>query len=259
MDETQKKYIDLIKLAEKQFQLIVSVRLACTLHTQPLTVPDLWIYGAYKLEGREIQLTCDSADEAAAFLEHTIVHSWSIYLLEAINSIIKNPREHDDINVVSAFEISRLIRNAYSHGPFLPKWSIDPDCRNKLFKISNVISLDTTNLEQVAVKWQHYGGFISFWNLSHWIRLNILKDEKEVCQDKPYFSSDIIQQGRMIIQKNSKIPPDAEHVPLKIKEIAGKHYAIVGSDSDGEYKIELNENKDNVKVYRDKLKMYICT
>jgi hypothetical protein len=88
------------------------------------------------------------------------------------------------------------------------------------------------------------------------VRKNILKD-RDKKKHRVYTPSGITQQGRLMIQKRNEIPTDAKKVPLKIKEISGKKYAIIGSDSDGEYKIGLNKEKDNVEVYKHKQKVYI--
>jgi len=256
----KREYINLLKLAEKQFQLMSSVRLACSMKTQPLLVPDIWIYGKYKIEGQQIQLSPDSADDASAFLEHTITHAWAIHLLNAISQTINHPSEHSDSNIVAAFQISRLMRHAYAHGPFIPKWRIAPKFQNKIYEIQGVISLDTTDLDNKNMDWKHYGGFIALWNLSHWIRINILQDKEQPrLSNSTYTPSHVIQQGRLLINKNVDIPADAERIPLTIKEIDGKHYAVIGSDSDGKYKITLNDKKNNVELFKYKGKTYIRT
>ena len=252
------EYINMLKLYEKQFQLVASVRLACSIKTQPLLVPDIWIYGKYKLEGQQIQLTPDSADEASAFLEHTVIYAWAIHLLNAISEMMEDPGQDNDQNIVAAFQISRLMRNAYAHSPFIPKWTIKSKFQNKIYVIQGVISVDTTNLNNKNVEWKHYGGFIALWNLSKWVRVNILNDKEQQCStDNTYIPSKIIQQGRLILNRNCNIPKDAERIPLTIKEIDGKQYAVIGSDSDGEYKIQLNEKKDNVELYKLDDKIYI--
>jgi hypothetical protein len=240
-DSIREEYIESLRLVELQLQLTISVRLACSLHNQPLMVPDLWIYGQNQLEGCEIQLTPDSADIAATLLEHTVTHVLCIHALEAIKRAIDNVWDHLDKNIVAAHQICRLIRNAYAHNPHMPVWRIDKKSRNKIYEIMGVIQLNTEKLEGQKIKWQHYGGIIALWNLSHWVRVNILKDaNKIVILKDTYTPSGITQQGRLIVKWLDKTSSEANDIPLdKIVEIAGKRYLVIGSDSDGTYKIEL--------------------
>jgi hypothetical protein len=71
-------------------------------------------------------------------------------VLEAIRGTIQNPKSDADARVVNAYQVARMIRNAFSHNPFNPVWNIDQDCRNKLFELQNVIRLDCRELYQCA-------------------------------------------------------------------------------------------------------------
>lgn len=245
-DNDKHNHIETLRLVEMQFQLMLSVRLACSLKNQPLFVPDTWIFGKNKVEGHEIQLSINEADEAAALLEHTIVHVLSLHIRRAILDTCGEPEKYTSPDMISAFQISRLIRNAYSHSPDVPTWNFEEEFNNKTFYIENVISLDTKNLNGQPIKWQDYGGMISLWRLSQWVRLNVLNDVKDDLTEKKnrYNSSHIIQQGRCIIT-NEKSPlflNNKEKLISNKQEIIhknGKKYLVIGKDSDGEYLLEI--------------------
>jgi len=253
-NENKRNHIETLRLVEMQFQLMLSVRLACSLKNQSLYVPDTWIFGNQKVEGHEIQLTLDEADEAATLLEHTIVHVLSLHIRRAILDTCGTPKEYKNADIISAFQISRLIRNAYSHSPNIPTWSIEANFQDKIFQIENVIHLNTKDLDNRAIRWQDYGGMISLWRLSQWVRLNVLNDVKDDLEEKKarYNSSHITQQGRCIIT-NEKSPlflNNKEKLISNKREIIhknGKKYLLIGKDSDGEYLLEIKPNNTPYK------------
>ncbi|STX43949.1 Uncharacterised protein [Legionella donaldsonii] len=237
----KEEHIKSLYRAEMQFRLMVSVRLACSLQNQPLNVPDLWIFGNNQLEGREIQLNMKEANKAAAFLEHAITYAWSIHAYEAILKCTTSSDRNDE-SINAAYQISRYIRHAYTHNPYIPIWSFQDEDKNKRYEIPNIIRLNTSNLHKEKLKWQDYGGFITLWNLSRWIRLNILDDRlhKIHSREHTYVPSGIIQLGRLILKKIEidKMPSDDKKIGIETVEITGEQYGIIARDSDGIYTVK---------------------
>jgi hypothetical protein len=136
--------------------------------------------------------------------------------------------------VQAAYQIARLIRNAFAHAPFTPTWSIDPDCRDKVFAIPEVISLDTTSLHGTAFDWHQYGGPLALFRLCRFVRIQILKDQVTRRKLVPKPSNVIYQQGDLILKKVDKLPVDA--VPIEIKRLPdggiplGGEYVIYPKD-----------------------------
>src|SRR2546422_10186895 len=100
----------------------------------------------------------------------------TVTIKDAILAVVPDPKSSPDLSVQSAYQISRLIRNAFAHAPFAPIWSIDPDCRHKIFSIPGIISLDTTGLNGTVFDWRHYGGPLSLFPLFRFLRKHILND-----------------------------------------------------------------------------------
>jgi hypothetical protein len=71
--------------------------------------------------------------------------------------VAPDPRTFIDPGVRSAYQIARLIRNAFAHGLFSPTWSISPDCRVKVLAVRDIIAVDTAGLDGAAFDWWHYG------------------------------------------------------------------------------------------------------
>jgi hypothetical protein len=204
-----------LKIAELQFRLAVTVRLATTLGRQSLEVPTKWSHGKHIVTYEEIALTKDQSDIAADYLKRTATYLMSITIKEALRKIYVDPKNHKDNNVVAAYQIARLIRNAFAHSPIRPVWHIDPGCRDKKFVIKDIISLNTKGLDQVAFDWRHYGGLLALFRLSKFVRIDLLGDTdtgKNRSIPKP--QKEIIQQGSLVLKQIDKIPDDAKKIDL---------------------------------------------
>lgn len=223
MHSELKQQILELKIAELQFRLAVAVRLATTCERQPLDVPTKWSHGKHLVTYDEIALRQDQADIAAQYLKQTATYLMAITIKEALIDTYQDPKNHTDTDVVAAYQIARLIRNAFAHSPIRPKWSIDPDCKNTSFSIDDIISLNTKNLDGKNFDWRHYGGLLALFRLSKYVRINLLGDTDIGKNRKiPKPSKEIIMQGDLILEQIEKIPDDAVEVdPAKFTEETG--------------------------------------
>ncbi len=202
-----------LKIAELQFRLAVAVRFATTLENQPLDVPAEWTHGKHRISYDEVVLTQDQADIAANYLKQTATYLMSITIKEALKGIYTDPKNHSDKNIVAAYQIARLIRNAFTHSPIRPVWQIDPDCRDKEFIVDNVITLNTNGLDQRSFDWRHYGGLLALFRLSKYVRIQLLEDT-DIGKNRsiPGPKNIIYQQGNLILKKIDEIPKGAKRV-----------------------------------------------
>jgi hypothetical protein len=206
-------HIQQLFTAELQFRLASAVRLAVTGKRQPLDLPMEWTHGQHRMRYEEIALRQDQADYAAAFLQRSATYLMAVAMKDAIRAVVPDPKLSPDSNVRAAYQIARLIRNAFAHAPFSPTWSIDPDCRDRTFAIPDLITLDTTGLNGTAFDWRHYGGALALFRLGRFVRTAILKDDPGPRKVVPMPSRTILQQGDLILEKVDAIPPDA--VPVE--------------------------------------------
>ena len=217
-----KEHIALLKRAELQFRLMIAVRTASTLGKLPLQVPVLFTFGRQSVTSADLALTREEADEGAAILEHTTTYTLAVQIYQAMKDVLVKPREHTNQEVRHAFEIARLIRNAYAHQPFDPHWAVDPECWPKTFEVSGIARIDTTTLPGQPVRWEHYGGMLALFRLSQYVRSVILPTEpvkvRRTCDSDspikalPTKPGDVIQQGRVLVVKLGQIPDGYEPV-----------------------------------------------
>jgi hypothetical protein len=216
MSDTE-KHIAKLFTAELQFRLASAVRLATTMKTQPLDLPIEWIHGQHTVKYEEVALRQDQADYAAFFLHRSATYLMAVAMKDAIRAVVSDPKTSSDSDVRAAYQISRLIRNAFAHSPFSPTWSIDPDCRDKVFAIPNLIALDTTGLQDTPFDWSHYGGPLALYRLCRFVRTQILKHEPTPRKIVPLPGNVFYQQGDLILMKVNEIP-EAE-IPVELERL----------------------------------------
>ncbi|MEY2485958.1 MAG: hypothetical protein QOH39_1606 [Verrucomicrobiota bacterium] len=206
-----------LRLAELQFRLASAVRLASTFKTQPRDLPIDWSHGKHRVRYDEIALSQEDADYAAWSLHRSATFLIAVAIKNAIRAAVADPKTDNDADVRYAYQIARLIRNAFAHAPFDPVWSIDADCRNRVFAVGDIIRLDTVNLHDQHFDWRHYGGPLALLRLSQFVRTEILKETEPLSPVIPMAQEMYIQQGDLILMKVDEIPADA--VPVKIERL----------------------------------------
>lgn len=209
-DAEKEKMIGALFCAELQFRLASAVGIATTFGNQPLDLPTLWSHGRHVIKYEEIALRPDQADYAAYFLQRSSTLLMATVIRNAIVSVVSDPKISEDVNIVNAYQIARMIRNAFAHDPISPKWSIDKDCRDKTFEIDGIIKLQTNDLNGINFDWRHYGGPLAILRLSQYVRYEILGDERRDRKPFPYPKNTIYQQGNLILKKIDSLPEDAD-------------------------------------------------
>jgi hypothetical protein len=180
------EHISHLRAAELQFRLASAVRLATTFKKQPLDLPIEWTHGKQRVRYGEVALSDEQADFAAWNLRRCA----TFLMASAIRNAIR-----------SAYQVSRLIRNAFAHAPFRPVWSIDADCRSQVFVVQEVISLDTKDLHGRTFDWRHYGGPLALFRLSNFVRMKILKDSQATSAVVPIPKDVYFQQGDVVFRR----------------------------------------------------------
>ena len=237
------KHIGYLFDAELQFRLTSAIRIAVTRHRQPLDFPEHWTHGKYAVCYDEMALRQDQAEYAAQVLQHSATLTMAVAVKDAIEAVVpglpkavkdnrKPIRESVDLaitnttpkpwtvskdQVATSYHISRLIRNAYAHAPFAPRWKIQDDLRDKTFAIPDVIELRTRDLDGNDFKWQHYGGLLGLYQLCRFTRFKILGDENRPRQNIPTRTRALYQQGNLIIEKIDEIPKDSVRVATELR------------------------------------------
>lgn len=210
----REKQAGLLFTAELEFRLASAVRLATTSEAQPLDLPMEWTHGKHRVRYEEIALRQDQAEYAACFLNRSATFLLAVAIKDAIAAVVPDPKTSSDSNVRAAYQVARLVRNAFAHAPFDPRWSIDRDCRDGVFAVPNVVTLDTTGLHGTAFDWQHYGGPLALYRLSQFVRTEILGDRRAPRKLVPIPGSRVYQQGDLILTfAPGAVPLDIDSLP----------------------------------------------
>jgi hypothetical protein len=209
--------IQYVRLAELQFRLASAVRVASTFKTQPRDLPIEWSHGKHSVRYDEIALSEDDTDYAAWSMHRSATFLMAVAMKDAIRVAVHDPKTESNTDVQSAYQIARLIRNAFAHAPFDPVWSLDVDCRDRVFVVREIIQLDTTGLHGQRFDWRHYGGPLALLRLSQFVRTEILKDSEPPSRVIPIPEKVYVQQGDLILKKVREIAADA--VPIKVEPL----------------------------------------
>ena len=209
------RHIQNLFTAELQFRLASAVRLATTKGHQPLDLPQMWSHGKHLVGYEEVALRPDQADFAACYLHRSATFLMAVAMKDAIKAVVPEPKNSTDSDVRAAYQISRLVRNAFTHAPFSPRWSVDADCRDQIFSVSDIISLNTAGLDGKVFDWRQYGGPLALFRLCRFVRFQILKDESTPRKEVPIPEKLIYQQGSLILTAVGKIPADARSVKVE--------------------------------------------
>ena len=204
---SKSEHVNLLKLAEQQFRLACTVHFALATGTLSLDVPIEWTFGRHRTDYKEFGLRPDQAEYAAPALESIFTFVMASAIAEAFKDCVTNAPTHPDADVVSAFRIARLIRDAFAHGMLRPVWQVKPKLRDQVVAITDVISIDTTDLHGKVFDWRHYGGHLAVWRFSQWVRFNVLDDTQPVYRVEPARPEiEAYQQGRDIFTRVGDAP-----------------------------------------------------
>jgi hypothetical protein len=214
----RERHIGQLFTAELQFRLASTVRLAVTLEVQPLDLPIEWTHGQHKVRYEEIALRPDQANYAADFLQRTTTYLMAVAINDAIVFAVPAAEQSEDPDVRGAFQIARLIRNAFAHGPVSPTWLVPKKLRKAKFEVGGIIALDATGIHGSAFDWRHYGGPLALFRLSQFTRIKVLGDDRPPRKLVPLPSKHIQQIGDLILQKVDEIPPTAKEVTERLPD-----------------------------------------
>jgi hypothetical protein len=215
------------------------VRIAVTGQRQPLDFPEVWTHGFVSVRYEEMALRQDQAEIAAQLIQHSTTLTMAVAVKDAIEAVVpelsdavrrqklvdevtraianspSKPWNVPEEQVEAAYHISRLIRNAYAHSPFAPKWMIHEQIRDTTFSIPNVIRLYTRGLHGNNFDWQHYGGLLALYKLCRFTRFEVLGDEHRVRVNIPPRQRTLFQLGDLIMEQIDKVSEG--YVPVAIQ------------------------------------------
>ena len=183
MNESTNLLLNLLDNAEMQYKYALALNAYYSIHDKRLPKMmywDVFTWGENTLYKRDISLPKANERNAVVFLSHS-----SLYILVTqIDTILehlygRNRFRKNNINDISC--VARLIRNAFTHKPFHPKWLISREFRNKEYNIDSInIKLKTNQLANKPVKRSDYGGPTAVLKLATLVRKLIMNNHANV-------------------------------------------------------------------------------
>ena len=228
---TPDQHVSLLMKAEQQFRLACTVSFNAAQKRQPLDVPIEWTFGKHRTTYQEFALREDQVERVASWLEFVSTFVMASAIVEAFKDLWVEPSKHPNPDFVVAYQASRLIRNAFAHSMLRPVWD---GCKDRVFEIPGVFKLDTTGLDGKVFDWPHYGGHLAIWRLSQWVRISVLGDAPVLRKEPPRPTIEVMQQGRLMLERIDEIPADAVEVtgPIRIPDGRGGFHVIASEDED---------------------------
>lgn len=127
-------------------------------------------WGKHLALKQELKLSKKQKEIAPLLLRHVAVYILATQLDSILGKTFNNRFQEKRKNIKNASWIIRLIRNAFTHNPFYPKWQFYNECNNHIFEVNKIIQLKTANLHGQVVKREDYGGPLALLRLSSFIR-----------------------------------------------------------------------------------------
>jgi hypothetical protein len=113
---------------------------------------DTFSYGSHVARHDELSLTAKEQERGFTALEHAATYLSAVQVHTALEAVHSAPFHIAEADIGSAFQIARLLRNAFAHNPFNPAWEIRDVWQERRFVVPDVITLDTTGLHGTSVR-----------------------------------------------------------------------------------------------------------
>jgi hypothetical protein len=164
-DYSEKLDYDMIRLLLHDASIHLKLVFGLTATRPHVSYLDTFSYGGLVARHDELSLTATEEERAFAALEHSATYLSAVQVHTALEAVHSAPFHIAEADIGSAFQIARLLRNAFAHNPFNPVWEIRGVWQERQFVVPDVITLDTTGLHGTSVCREHYGGPIAILRL----------------------------------------------------------------------------------------------
>ena len=162
----------MLNTAELFFKLSFQIATAIRFGLVPTIEYKVFTHGNFSLRSADFEISEVQLSAAPDILEHVATYLAAIQIDQFGQDRLK---ETSDLQVYSASNIARLIRNAFAHNPFSPTW-ITHRNNAKRFEIANIISLDATSLAECPVRQKDFGGPLAILALLRYVRDELLNN-----------------------------------------------------------------------------------
>jgi hypothetical protein len=131
-------------------------------------------WGKHVADNKELVLNSEEEELAISLLHHVATYLLANQIDTYLGICQKDRFTDKNPNIRDAACIARLIRNAFAHNPFMPQWQIRMDkCKDRVLNVSDIIELNTNNLDGKEVSRYDYGGPLALFRLSEYVKQNV--------------------------------------------------------------------------------------
>ena len=172
----RKWWVELLKKAEIQYKFALALNTTYNSRIEE-DLPNLsylayFAYGKYGTGGKELRLNKKEEKYAVTLLEHSAIYLIAVQIDSALEDLFRSRFNHPNKDIRTISCIIRLIRNAFAHNPFAPRWLLDRRFKNKTYTIGD-LTFRTNGLNNKLVKKMDYGGPVALLLLSKFVRTEI--------------------------------------------------------------------------------------
>jgi hypothetical protein len=148
------------------FKLSVGVEIGLLSGRMKLRLPEAYSWGRVLLHAKDFRVSKTHVELAPALFQHVATYVLAAQLDTFLMTFGKARFRHANEEVRSVSWVARLIRNAFAHDPFHPKWEVPREAANRVYEVANFLKLDTHGLDGRFVRREHYGGPLALLRLS---------------------------------------------------------------------------------------------
>jgi len=152
------QYLHTLTLAENQYKLAMMVVYHAHFGDGFENKVVAFSYGPYSVDGAELRLAGEDQARASSALEASAIRLMAIIVDTALEHAIPNRFKAAEPLVLQTAFIARVLRNAFAHDLFNPRWELRDPRYSARFEVPGVIVVDTTGKDGQDVRWQDYGG-----------------------------------------------------------------------------------------------------
>jgi len=156
-----------------QFKLALAARFLAGDHGFEFPYLAGYSWGKHTQNAEQLSLSKAQEELAGSILEHTATYILVLQVDRDLQDLIPDRFQNPDSNLKAAAGIARLARNAFAHNPLAPTWEFQPEAANKIFHVSEILTLHTAGLDGKPVERTDYGGPLALLALAEFIMARI--------------------------------------------------------------------------------------
>ncbi len=167
------EYLELIKLAERQYKFSVAVGSLALFNDEEIQnhLPTSMVWGSHSYTGVEFELKNEEMKECSVLMQNSAMYILVVQIDKFLEIFCKDRYKHSEHGIKNASILIRQIRNSFAHDPIYPKWDVkQPEAKGKRIEIPNIMEIDFSLVDGKIISRYDFGGPLAILRLSEYIR-----------------------------------------------------------------------------------------